>query len=365
MSEASRKIPVTVLTGFLGAGKTTLLNHLLRQPEMADTAVLINEFGETGLDHHLVEKVDENLVLLDSGCLCCSVRGDLVRALKDLAQRVQRREIKTLKRVLIETTGLADPAPVLHTLMEDFFIADRYRTDGVITAVDATHADGQLSRHFEAVKQVTMADRLLLTKTDLVTDREALARLERRLQRLNPGAPRHPVVHGQVEAAWFLEVGAFDPAAKGPEVARWLADEAVKATRASRIDQTTGHDHDPNRHDALVHAFTLRFAEPFAWGDFLEALDVLLATCGDRLLRVKGLVHVAGEEQPRVVHCVQHTRYPTALLEHWPEQAPYNDRSTRLVFIVRGLSRDQVEKAFTMFCGGIQDADAPQAAQQP
>ncbi|MDE2583891.1 MAG: GTP-binding protein [Betaproteobacteria bacterium] len=361
MSEASRKIPVTILTGFLGAGKTTLLNHLLRQPEMADTAVLINEFGETGLDHHLVEKVDENLVLLDSGCLCCSVRGDLVRALKDLAQRVQRREIKALKRVLIETTGLADPAPVLHTLMEDFYIADRYRTDGVITAVDATHADAQLSRHFEAVKQVTMADRLLLTKTDLVTDPEALARLERRLQRHNPGAPRHPVVHGQVEAAWFLDVGSFDPAAKGPEVARWLADEAVKATRANHH----GHDHDPNRHDALVHAFTLRFSEPLVWGDFLEALDVLLATCGDRLLRVKGLVHVAGEAQPRVVHCVQHTRYPTALLDQWPEQVPYNDRSTRLVFIVQGLARDQVEKAFTMFCGGIRDADTPPATTPP
>jgi len=208
------------------------------------------------------------------------------------------------------------------------------------------------------VKQITMADRLLLTKTDLLTDPEALPRLERRLQRLNPGAPRHVVVQGQAEAAWFLDSGAFNPVAKAPEVARWLAEEAVKATRARH----TGHDHDPNRHDALVHAFTLRFTEPLHWGDFLEALDVLLATCGDRILRVKGLVSVAGEAQPRVVHCVQHTRYPTAVLEAWPETVPFNDRSTRLVFIVRNFAKDHVEKAFTMFCGGVRDADGEPVA---
>ena len=198
-----------------------------------------------------------------------------------------------------------------------------------------------------------MADRLLLTKTDLLADPEALPRLERRLQRLNPGAPRHLVVQGRADAAWFLDSGTFNAAAKAPEVARWLAEEAVKATRANH----SGHDHDPNRHDALVHAFTLRFAEPLHWGDFLEALDVLLATCGDRILRVKGLVHVAGEEQPRVVHCVQHTRYPTLVLDAWPEAEPFNDRSTRLVFIVRNFAKDNVEKAFTMFCGGVRDAD--------
>ena len=355
--DADRRIPVVILTGFLGAGKTTLLNHLLQQPEMAETAVLINEFGSVAVDHHLVEKIDDDVILLDSGCICCTVRGDLTRSLTDLFLRSLHRKIAPIGRVLIETTGLADPAPVMHTLMEDFFIAERYRTDGVITAVDATHAEGQLSRHFEAVKQVTMADRLLLTKTDLLADPEALPRLERRLQRLNPGAPRHVVVQGRADAAWFLDSGTFNAAAKAPEVARWLAEEAVKATRASGVDPHSGHDHDPNRHDALVHAFTLRFAEPLHWGDFLEALDVLLATCGDRILRVKGLVHVAGEAQPRVVHCVQHTRYPTLVLDAWPEAEPFNDRSTRLVFIVRNFAKDNVEKAFTMFCGGVRDAD--------
>lgn len=355
--DRARQIPVTVLTGFLGAGKTTLLNDLLKRPEMADAAVLINEFGEVGIDHHLVDKVDDQLTisLLDSGCLCCSVRGDLARALRDLFMRRLRREIPAFSRVVVETTGLADPAPVIYTLLEDFFIAERFRSDGIVAAVDVTHAGNQLAQHAEAAKQVAMADRLLLTKCDLA-DAATVARVRARLDALNPGTPQIEIRRGDVPVEALSGCGLYDPATKAADVRRWLAEEAVRANvgHAPAAAGTPPHGNGSARHDARVHSFVLRFAGPFAWGEFAEAIDVLLSTCGDRILRVKGLVHVAGESAPRVVHCVQHVRYPEAALPAWPD----DDHASRLVFIVRDFSRDYVEKAFAMFCDQAPVADA-------
>jgi len=371
-AEEDRRIPVIVLTGFLGAGKTTLLNHLLGQPEMARTAVLINEFGEVGVDHHLVEKIDETLMVLDSGCICCSVQGDLVRALKTLFQRAMRREIKPIDRVLIETTGLADPAPVIHTLMEDAFISERYRCDGVITAVDATHADGQLDSHREAVRQVAMADRLLITKCDLADD-EARRALGERLAVLNPGAPQLEVFNGQVTADAISGCGLYDMTGKQPDVAQWLGEEAARTQAARAAAQAAPMawrkpgvrpapvaEHTASRHDDKVTSFVLTFDEPLDWLGFSDGLGLILQVYGARVLRIKGLLNIANDPQPRVVQCVQHVAYPPTSLPSWPDTPPYDDRRSRLVFIVRDLARDEVENILGSLCGQM-----PNAASAP
>jgi G3E family GTPase len=325
--------PVTVLTGFLGAGKTTLLNHLLRQPELAGTAVLVNEFGEIGLDHLLVERLDENTVLLNAGCLCCTVRGDLSRALADLLPRVTAGEVK---RVVIETTGLADPAPILATLMSDPVAARAYRLDGIVTVVDAVNGMAQLDAQPEAVRQVAVADRIVLSKTDLADP----AVLRERLHRLNPGAPLLTALHGEMAAAALLHAGLFDPERKIPDVRSWLDAEAYADTHDAH------HHHDPNRHDARIAAFCLTFEKPLHWQGVATWLDILIATRGESLLRIKGILNVAGHDRPVAVHGVQHLFHPPALLAAWPDGDP---RTSRLVFITRDLPRDVIEEGLRAF----------------
>ncbi|WP_198374410.1 CobW family GTP-binding protein [Neoroseomonas rubea] len=328
-----RKIPVTVLTGFLGTGKTTLLNRLLKHPAMAGTAVLINEFGEVGLDHLLVERLDGDTVLLQAGCICCTVRGDLVRALGDLALRAEAGQ--DIRRVVIETTGLADPAPILQTLISHPLMLTAYELDGVVTLVDAVAGGVTLDGEAEAVKQAAMADRLVLTKTDL-TDKDAIARLEARLRILNPVAPLLRAVAGDVAPEALLGAGPFATEGRIPAVAAWLAAEAHADAPPS----------DTHRHTGGIEAFALIFDDPLPWEGLATWLEMLTVTRGDSLLRVKGLLNIAGEARPVIVHGVQHSFHPPARLAAWPEG---HDRRSRLVFITRNLPRDIVAEGLHAF----------------
>jgi len=346
MSEAA--IPITILTGFLGSGKTTVLNRLLRQPELDGAVVIVNEFGEVGLDHLLIEASEEQFALLDNGCICCTVRGDLVETLGDLDRRSQAGELPLLRRVLIETTGLADPAPILHTLMAEPQLAARYRIGGVVTTVDAVNGLSTLGRHAEAAKQVAVADCLLITKTDLVSA-EIVGGLERRLAALSPTAERRIASHGAVAAAEILDIEAFDATAKGANIAAWFDAAALAADHGhhEHHEHDCGPDcgHRDHAHHG-IRSYSFVIDKPVEWAAFSRWLDYVTALKGEDLLRLKGLIHVTDEpERPLVLHGVQHVFHPPVRLDAWPSA----DRRTRLVFIVRDIPRDVIERTLTKF----------------
>ena len=338
-------IPLTVLTGFLGAGKTSLLNRLVRDPALAGTAVIINEFGEIGLDHLLVKSIDDNMVLLQSGCLCCTLRGDLVTALEGLLRDLDNGRIE-FRRVILETTGLADPAPVLQTAMAHPYLLVRYRLDGVITVVDAFNGSATLDAHMESVKQVAVADRIVLAKTDLVDTpvrRQAKDELLARLHALNPAAAILDVAAGEATAERLLGCGLFDPERKIPDVKRWLAAEAYADSGHGHHHE---HHHDPNRHDERIRAFTFATATPIPAATFEMFIDLVRSLHGSKLLRLKGIVKLAeSPAEPLVIHGVQHVMHPPLRLEAWPDA----DQRTRIVLITRDLEPEAVTRLFDAF----------------
>lgn len=313
----SERLPVGLVTGFLGSGKTTLLSRLLARPELGETAVIVNELGEVAIDHHLLRRVDERTVLLASGCLCCTLRGDLADELRDLLSRRTRGEIPPFQRVLVETTGLADPAPILNTLLAEPVVKHHFEPEAVVVTVDALNGMDQLDRQPETLKQVVVADRLVVTKTDVAAP-DAVAELEERLRCLNPTAEVLQVSFGEVDPATLLAAGERDP-------------------RDLQIPESAGHASD-------IRSFVLVLDRAVDWTAFGIWLTMLLGSRGEDVLRVKGLLDV-GAPGPVVLNGVQHVVHPPQHLDEWPD----DDHRTRIVFIVRGIAAQDVEESLLAF----------------
>jgi G3E family GTPase len=316
-------IPVSVFTGFLGSGKTTLLGYLLRQPAFSRTAVIINEFGEIGLDHELIETSEDSVVALTTGCLCCKVRTDLTETLHDLLHRRDAGICTAFDRIAIETSGLADPAPILHALMTDTSLAGRLTLNGVVTTVDVLSGGHTLEREAISRKQVAVADRIVLSKLDLAGD--PAASLLNRLAALNPYAPTLRAARGRIEAETLFGPALHDGKVSARDIDAWLG-QAPQHVR--------------HHHDAEIRTYTIVRTAPIQAVALTLLLEALAEHCGTDLLRLKGIVNVAeSPDHPAVIHGVQHVLHAPTWLERWPSA----DRTSRMVFITRRIPQRWVE----------------------
>ncbi|MEM7189703.1 MAG: GTP-binding protein [Pseudomonadota bacterium] len=321
-------IPVNVITGFLGSGKTTLLQHLLNSPDLTDTAVLVNEFGEIGLDHHLLQSSTQPTLLMDNGCVCCAIRGDLQEALRGLFDQRERGEVPAFRRVVIETSGLADPVPIAYTVLSEPVLQHHFRLGNVITVVDAVNGLDQLSRFDESIKQVAVADRIVLTKTDLLEE-ESDDGLAERLAEINLSASVLENTADAISPDALITHDLHDPAGKAREVDHWL-----------KVARPTEHTHTDG-----VGSFALTFDQPMDWTAFGIWMTMLLNRHGDRILRIKGLLNVIDVDTPVLINGVQHVVHPPVHLEAWPDA----DRRSRLVFIGHDIDRERIEASLTAF----------------
>ena len=333
------QIPVTLITGFLGSGKTTLLSSILKKKEMQKTAVIINEFGEIGLDHALIEHTDENIVELQSGCICCTIQGDLNKTLIDLFDKMMNGKVSSFNRVLIETTGLANPVPIIHTLMSLIELIRIYSLDGVITVVDSVNGEKTLDLHEESLKQLALAEKIILSKTDII-DKDEIKSLIYRIKEINPVSQIVFSKFGNIPLEEIFGLGAYDPYKKSADVKKWLAAEKYK-------DKKHHHHHDVNRHNENIRAFSMMSENPVNMIAFSFFRDMITAALGANLLRMKGIINIAGEERPAVIHGVQHIFHPVQWLETWPD----NDRRTKLVFITQNIKKEQIEDFFRLLMG--------------
>ena len=334
---ARARLPVSLITGFLGSGKTTLLNHLLRHPEMAYTAIVVNEFGEIALDQHFIERSDGEVVVLANGCVCCTVQGDLEDVVGNLFGRRGSGAL-AFDRLVIETTGLADPAPIMQLLLSKPLIAENFALDAVVATVDAIHGARQLDEHGEAVKQAALADRILITKTDLAAA-GAIDALARRLAAMNRSASVHRLPQQDVGPAQLFGAALVDRRGQVQEQAAWLGDHP-----------TAAHEH--HLHD--IDTFALTIDRPLDWREFSRWLTRIKIRHADRLLRVKGIISVAGEDAKIAIHGVHHVFHPPVRL---PRRAD-DDEMSRLVFITRGLARGEIESDWRAFAASRQGAHA-------
>ncbi len=344
MSSFPKNIGITILTGFLGSGKTTILTSLIKQKQMANAAIIINEFGEVGLDHDLIETTDENVIELRNGCICCTIQGDLKTTLLNLIKKMEKGVVPLINHVIIETTGLADPVPIIHTLMSSLDLQRIYSLDGVITVVDSVNGEATFNAHKEAVKQTAFADVIVLSKTD-IADKEIVNSLIKRIENINPKVSAIKSNKNSLPVSRLLGLNDYNPQNKDWRVREWLEIEKNKTSNHLHNHHEHAHhhhDHNVNLHCDGIETFAMVSSQPVSMTSVNFFLELLMSQMGECILRIKGILNIKGESRPAVIHGVQHIFHPLEWLEKWPS----NDKKSRLVFITKNINKKNIDELF-------------------